>query len=147
MRVSEAGFICFIRQEMGIAPIQLPDCSRAIVSAYLYAREIVSRQIELVSPRLYADAVYNLAADYLINWAPDSPASGGFFEKLREKYSITSFTAGVIQATADEGTSESMLIPEGFKNLTIGQLQNLKTPYGRAYLSIAQSIGSLWGIL
>ena len=39
-----------------------------------------------------------------------------------------------------------MTVPKAFDELTIGNLQNLKTPWGRVYLGIAQSYGTLWGL-
>lgn len=141
------GFTQFLRCVVGIPITALPDCSLAITRAFDNAIQIVNLQIAAASCLLYDEAVYNLATDYLITWAPDQQGQT-FFAKLRGKdgYNITAFTAGVIQATADEGTSESMLVPDFFKQLTLADLQNLKTPYGRAYLAIAQRAGSLWGL-
>ena len=59
---------------------------------------------------------------------------------------INSFVAGVIESSADESTSQSMKVPDQFEGLTIADLQNLKTPWGRTYLGIAQSIRTDWGI-
>lgn len=144
-----AGFTAFLRGVAGIEQINLPSSSPAIPMAYVYAKEIVSLQIEQASCPLYDLAVYNLATDYLINWAPDPIAGGccpGFFTKLRESYKITAFVPGVVSATADEGTSSSFVVPEAFKNFLLGDLQNLKTDFGRQYLAIAQRVGSLWGL-
>jgi len=140
-----AGFTAFLRNVACISTVDLSDCSPAIVSAYDYANEIVSLQIQQASSTMYDLALYNLATDYLINWAPDQKGQT-YFAEIRQEYKITAFTAGVIQATADEGTSESMLVPDFFKQLTLADLQNLKTPFGRAYLAIAQRAGSLWGL-
>jgi hypothetical protein len=52
----------------------------------------------------------------------------------------------VVVSADDASTSGSFNIPEQFNGLTIGDLQNLKTPYGRQYLAIAQKYGELWGI-
>lgn len=144
-----AGFTAFLRGVAGIEQINLPNSSPAIPMAYIYAKEIVSLQIEQVSCPLYDLAVYNLATDYLINWAPDPIAGGcspGFFTKLRESYKITAFVAGVIASASDESTAETLVVPESFKNFLLGDLENLKTPFGRAYLAIAQRVGSLWGL-
>jgi hypothetical protein len=54
--------------------------------------------------------------------------------------------AGVIGSSADETTSESLVVPEAMKNLTLQNLQNLKTPYGRQYLYFAQAFGTNWGL-
>lgn len=145
-RPTREGFIVFLRKLVCIPTAALPDCSEAITAAFCNAMQIVNLQISQASHLLYREAVYNLATDYLINWAPDQTGGNDYFTKLREAYSITAFTAGVIQATADEGTSESMLVPDFFKQITLADLQNLKTPYGRAYLAIAQRAGTLWGL-
>jgi hypothetical protein len=140
-----AGFIAFIRSNMGINTTVLPDNSIYIEEAYNVAVELVNEQINKCSNTLYTRAVYNLAADNLLNYAQDQSGQT-FFSDVRTGYGINSFVAGVIQSSADESTSESMLVPDFFKHLTLSNLQNLKTPYGRAYLQIAQSMGPNWGL-
>lgn len=146
-RPTREGFLKFLRCLVGIPTTALPDCSEAVTAAFCNALDIVNLQIAQASPRQYQEAVYNLATDYLITWAPDQTGQK-FFTKLRGKmgFNVTAFTAGVIQSTADESTSESMVVPDFFKQLTLADLQALKTPYGRAYLAIAQRAGTLWGI-
>jgi hypothetical protein len=104
---------------------------------------------------IYTRAVYNLAADYLICWEQDSlsapivdigPPPLRYWAALRKQYGCLNFVPGVVSSTSDQGTSTSLEVPEEFKNFTIANLQNLKTPYGRAYLGIAQSWGALWGL-
>jgi len=51
-----------------------------------------------------------------------------------------------VGASEDEATSQTLLTPEAMKGLTLADLQNLKTPWGRQYLAFAQSYGTLWGI-
>ena len=103
----------------------------------------------------YTKAVYCLAADYLINWEQDSPTAPivdagppplQYWASLRKQYGCLNFVPGVVSSTSDQGTSTSLEVPDAFKNFTIANLQNLKTPYGRAYLGIAQSWGTLWGL-
>lgn len=142
---TQAGFVAFLRGMAGIQAINLPECNPAVADAYCYAIDIVSLQIRQASRHLYDLAVYNLATDYLINWAPD-PVGQTYFSDLRKNYKITAFVAGVISSTSDEGTAESMVVPDSFKNFLIGDLQLLKTPFGQAYLGIAQKVGSLWGV-
>ena len=91
------------------------------------------------------DACYNLAGDLLINYAPDQ-AGQTFFSDARTKFSINTATTGVVSSTSDESTSVSLAIPPAVSNLLLSQLQNTKTPWGRVYLSYAQSSGSLWGV-
>ena len=88
---------------------------------------------------------------YSVSANPGTFAQGGtasetFFATLRAKYNIGGFVAGVISASNDESTGESILNPEFMKTLTLGNLQNLKTPWGRQYLAFAMDFGETWGI-
>lgn len=69
-----------------------------------------------------------------------------FFADLRRAWNITGFAAGVVQASSDVSTSQTLLVQDAAAGFTLGDLQNLKTPYGRAYLALAQKYGTLWGV-
>ena len=152
-----AGFVIFIRDVMGISTTFLPDGSPSITYAYNVALMITNPEIGagIGAPpgstwNLYALAVYNLGGDRLINYAPDQP-SQTFFKTLRGPiadggYGLSAFAAGVVQAASDESTSDALAVPDSLKQLTLSDLQNLKTPYGRAYLALAQDTGTLWGM-
>ena len=94
--------------------------------------------------------VYNLGADNLVNYAPDSNLGtppDKFFSTYRAANNITNFLAGVVNSAGDQGTSGSLTIGDGLKNMTIANLQNLKTPWGRTYLAYAQRSGiNPWGL-
>ena len=139
----------------------LPDDSPWLGLSFQMAIDTVNPAIALVPGSSYTVAAYNLASDILVNWAGDvspptpwpgdgsadfNPKKLGYFAYLRDEWNINGFVAGVIQSSADESTSESMVVPEAFKDLMIGDLQNLKTPWGRAYLAIAQKVGTAWGL-
>ncbi len=130
---------------MGINTTVLPDNSVSITYAYDAALDVVNETLLVVAPNMYTLAVYNLGGDNLINWAPDQTGQT-FFADLREKLHCTQFVAGVVSSTSDEGTSMSLNVPEQLNRLTLSDLQNLKTPYGRQYLAIAQKYGTLWGL-
>jgi hypothetical protein len=85
-----------------------------------------------------------LATDNLINFAQDQ-AGQCYFVDLRASFKINSFVPGVITESHDESTGQSLLNPEFMKNMTMSNLQMLKTPYGRNYMGLAQSYGTLWG--
>lgn len=138
-------FLYFIRNEMGIPVAALPDNSVDIIVAFEVAKATVSKWFTVHSKIYYNLAVYNFGGDYLINWASDQTC-GTYFADLRKTWKITSFVAGVVQSTADESTSMSLLVPDVMQGLSLADLQELKTPYGRAYLAIAQKMGSVWGI-
>lgn len=143
--ITLAGFVTFIRDVMGITTTDLPDASPVIAVAYTLSVETVLLELLQVSPPMYEIAVYNFGGDFILNWAPDAPPST-YFTDVRKEMDLNSFVAGVIASTADEGTSESMLVPDFFKNLGFAELQLLKTPYGRAYMAIVQKFGPVWGI-
>jgi hypothetical protein len=135
---------------MGISTDNLPDNADVIPMAYSVALEIVNDALAGASSLMYTLAVYNLAGDNLINYAPDPaspPGTANYFSSLRDKWNILKFVSGVVQSSSDGSTSNSLVVQEAAKNFTLGNLQNLKTPYGRTYLAIAQNYGpSVWGM-
>lgn len=139
-----AGFLQFLRAA-GITVAALPDNSTYIDSALALSVEVVYSPMQDASPLLYDQAVYNLGTSNLIEMAADQIGST-FFADVRKSFNMAGFMPGVIQASADESTSTTMLVPEFMKNLTLADLQYLKNPWGRAYLAIAQRIGTLWGM-
>lgn len=151
------GFYTFIQTVMQPPNTFDPAVSLQVRYAFEFALQWVNPELVQVpsipmATSLYAMAVYNLAADTLIAWQPDSSDAPIFAEGLpywaylRKKYNVLAFVPGIIQSTSDEGTSSSYLLPESYSGYTIANIQNTKTPYGRAYLGIAQSQGTLWGL-
>lgn len=140
-----ADFQYFIQNVMDVPVEALPLTSPDITTAFCIALDTVNPLIKIHSLTYYNLAVYNFAGDYLINWANDQMCST-YFEDLRKAFKITSFVAGVVASTADVSTSTSLKVPDSLGDLTLFDLQLLKTPYGRAYLAIAQKFGSLWGL-
>jgi hypothetical protein len=151
-----AGFLDFVRNGMGIPVGALPDTSYWLDVSYQAALAVANPDIAIVAPIIWPLAVYNLGGSYLLSMAVDpipttvtiniNGDAVPYFQALRRQYGLNSFKAGVISSSSDEGTSESMLVADWFKDLTLANLQQLKDPYGRAYLAWAQSAGSLWGI-
>lgn len=140
-----AGFQEFVTDTMQIPASALPVGSVWVTQAFEVANEIVLRALRCISPALYQWAVYNLAASLLIQFCPDQ-AGQTFFADYRKQHGIGVFTPGVITSSSDSTTSQSWLNPDFMKNLTLSDLQNLKNPYGMAYLEIAQAYGSIWGL-
>ena len=124
-----AGFTTFIANNMGISTTVLSPSSEWVGWAFSYALDIVSPTLGCVSSLIYALAVYNLAGDFLVNYAPDSPGQC-YFGDLRKQYKLAGFVPGVVQSTSDNGTSTSLLVPDALKELTLADLQELKTPWG-----------------
>ncbi len=110
------------------------------------AEQVVNDDLQAAVPALYTLAVYNLAADRLINYAPDQTGQN-FFASNRSSYHLLDIEVGVIQGASDQGTSGSYLNIEAMKTFTLGDLQMLKTPFGRRYMEIAMNYGpTLWGM-
>lgn len=151
MSPTVTGFISFIRTVMGINTTVLPDNAPVIAIAYAVAVDLVNIALTCVpsssttTPSIYALAVYNLAADNLVNYAPDQNGQT-FFTDLRKSLNLSGFVGGVIQSTNDNGTGQSMVVPDAMKAFTMANLQQLKTPWGRQYMAFAQSYGTLWGM-
>lgn len=145
------GFQDFVTNVMQIPVAALPLGSLVVTYSFDFALDWVTQVLCLVGGQpgaysMYTRAVYNLAADTLINFATDQSGQC-FFSDLRKSYGCNSFVPGVISATSDEGTSVSYQVADSLKNLTVANLQNLKTPYGRMYLGIVQSLGpTSWGL-
>ena len=147
-----AGFNIFVYNVMLIDPLVLPTTSAVIGYAYNVALGVVNQALMGAGCppgsqwSIYAMAVYNLGGSNLINYAQDQPGYT-YFNDQRTNFGITKFQPGVVAGTSDAGTAVSLLNPEFMRNLTLANLQQLKDPWGRAYLQFAQDYGpSIWGI-
>jgi hypothetical protein len=161
------GFQWFIQNVMGISQDNLPPTTPVVAFAFNVALGVVNPYLALAtipnttsanySQTMYDLAVYNLAGDLVINYAADAPDAPiyntrpdgtqfTFFDYLRFKWGIGNFQAGVVGNTSDVTTSVGLEVIDAARTFTMGNLGNLKTPYGRTYMSIAQSYGTLWGI-
>lgn len=140
-----AGYTDFLRNVAKINPTVLPGNTPVIEMSYCIALEIVNLSLALMGCRIYALAVYNLATSNLLSYAPDQSGST-YFEDIRKKWNLNDFITGVVESTSDNGSSESMVVQDAAKTFTLSNLQNLKDPYGRAYLAFAQDYGTLWGL-
>ncbi|MEQ9902566.1 hypothetical protein [Pectobacterium aroidearum] len=141
MMTSLSGFIGFVRTDMGVTAEQVPDNSPSLSLAYCGAVEWVNHDIAAVMPNLYAVAVYNLAASFLVNYGSEP-----VFSDLRAKLKLNELHVGVISSASDNSTGATRLVPDFFKDLSLADLQMLQDPWGRRYLMIAQQFGSLWGL-
>lgn len=213
-------YTAFLRQVCGIDATVLPDNSPWIPYTLQLSIDTVNCALVQMAPNEAVLAQYNLAADTLINYAPDqTPAlaslswasgvvtataaaalpsnlvvgtefltqvlgaspmayngsitamvtagnaftyavtadpgtetvpgtySATYFAGLRAQYGIDTVSTGVVTASYDQGTGSSFLNPDQMKEFTLGDLQTLKTPYGRAYMAFAQKYGqTLWGL-
>jgi len=153
---TQAGFLQWVRTAMGIPVQWLPDDSPFIGYAYTVALATVNQAFLGVPGPIYMLMVYNLAGHLLVTWAPDQPGPPwfinvdgvdyGYFQYLRKQNNILGFTSGAVSESHDETSGVSLVVPEQFKNLTLGQLQLTTTPWGRTYLGWAMDYGTNWGI-
>lgn len=148
-----AGFQTFIVNTMGISNAILDPNDSVICMAFTVALDMVNTAIACISPDIYTLAVYNLGGSNIINFAQDQVGAPDylntnlpFFAYLRQKYNILGYVSGTIQAASDVSTSETMVVPDYAKDMSLYELQLAKDPFGRRYLSFAQMFGPLWGI-
>ena len=162
MKASLSGFTTFLRGQAGISTAVLPVDSEYIPAAYNWAILNVNKALLVVSggdkalPTFYALAVYNLGTDWIINWTPDQedgadvPGSNPpqkFFAYMRSQFDLLGFTSGVVNSASDESTSVGLTVPKALEELSLMDLQLTKTPWGRAYLAMAQQYGpTIWGL-
>lgn len=129
----------------GLATVPTPSGNQPYASQPIYPTPPTPG-----TPSLYAYAVYNLGCAMLLEFAQDDPNAeppfNTFWNDLRTKLGIYSATYGMVNAAADQGTSEAMYIPEIIKGMTLLDLQLMKSPWGRMYLMIAGQWGTIWGL-
>jgi hypothetical protein len=145
------GYTEWVYEIMDVPQIVLPPGSIYLEMSFDIAFEMVNRLIWCASPGIFTIAVYNLGGDYLVNMAQDNPnlpsPDDTYWQDLRQAMNINGFLPGLINSAADQGTSAGVHLLAAMENLTITDLQNLKTPWGRVYLGIAQSVGAgPWGL-
>lgn len=140
------GFKTFVRDIMQVPGGAVPP-DGVLNMVFRLANDLVIRDLRLIDGSLYTDCVYNLAASYLLKFAQDTANSTppGYWAGVREKLGMNSGTVGLIQSSSDNGTSQSWMIPDSLKNLSLADLDAMRNPYGRFYLSIMQQYGSVWG--
>lgn len=132
--------------DQGVPTANLASNSDYLSYALNYAQETVITIAIGVGPVIsgtatpYVMAVYNLGMHSLLMIAPDQPGYS-FFKDQRQNYALSSIKTGVVLASGDQATSQTLVVPEFFKNLTLEQLNLTQTPYGRMYLMYAQKYG------
>lgn len=142
---TRAGLLAFIRSSMGISSVYLPDNSTDIDNAFALSQEQVALEIQPVSQLLFDQATYSLGGHILVKYASDQTGQT-FFSNLRTQYNINGFVAGVVNSASDQGTGEGLTVPKFFDEFQMSDLDNVKTPWGRDYLAIAQKMMYNWGI-
>jgi hypothetical protein len=144
-----ADFTTFLNNTLPVLPngggVVLPS-QDARETALCEALETVNDMIACVAPRQHVEAVYNLAADRAVYLAADATGQT-YFADLRRQFRTSAVSVGVVSAASNQATSMGQTNPKTLQELTLAELQYLKSPYGRRYLEIAQAYGSdLWGV-
>lgn len=146
-----SGYLDFLRASVGISTIVLPDNSQFIPISFNYANNVADSRVQEMPnadpsrPSIYAIAVYNLATHTLIETTLDQP-NQTYFKDARATFGMNSAFSGVVNSASDQGTSASSVIPNWVQEMTLDEFSLIKTPYGRAYLRIAQKGFSHWGM-
>jgi hypothetical protein len=154
------GFINFVTNVMKPPAPFDPATDPSVEFAFNFAIEWTYIGLASVPGRMgaltmYQIAVYNFAADTLINIAEDPEGAPAvpfsdpplpFWAFTRKKYNILSFIPGIVQSSGDVSTNVGYMVPKSFENYSVMDLQNLKTPFGRTYLSIAGAWGPVHGL-
>ena len=88
----------------------------------------------------YVLAVYNLGVDRFVRLAMDD-GQGTFYATQRATFNILDFRPGVVMASGDGPTSQTLVVPDYYKELPMWGQELLKTPWGREYIAYAQMYG------
>lgn len=134
---------------MGVDPLYLPANSPFLGYAFNRALDIVF-SVPTVSGYDYTLAVYNCAGHIQIKITPDQVVDGvqrQYFLGKRKEFLLLQPVNGTVSSTSDQGSSTTFAVPEGLENLTIQDLDFMKTFWGREYLAYAQDYGpTVWGL-
>lgn len=88
----------------------------------------------------YVLAVYDLGADRFITIAQDDNL-GTFYQTQRTQFGVLEFRPGVVMASGDNSTSQTLVVPDWYRELPLAAQEQIKTPWGRRYLAYAQMYG------
>jgi hypothetical protein len=138
-------FSSWVYGSMGVPTAALPTGSVWLEYAFNQAIALVAFY-PTVTPIEYVLAVYNCGGHILLKITPDQPGQS-FFAQARSSMKLAEPEIGIIQSSGDESTSNSFAIGEGMRNMTLGDLNFYRTPYGREFLAYSQDAGpSIWGL-
>ena len=141
-----ADYTLFVTQNMEISTVYLPSNSPFLSYAFNAAINTVLNIQTTLPGVVYTVAVYNCAGHIQLMITPDQTGYT-FFQDYRKNNNMLLPSFGVVQSSSDEATSVTNAVPDGLKNLTIQDLNFMLTPYGRTYLTFAQSFGpTVWGL-
>ena len=117
-----------------------------VYTSFTVAVAIVNDALAIATPTTYVLAVYDLAMDRLVRFAPDQP-NQTYFSGLRAQFDLVGTSVGAVASASDQGTSASIANPEWMRAMTMRDIQTLRTPWGREYMGFAQAYGpNIWGV-
>ena len=88
----------------------------------------------------YVLAVYHFGADRFIRLAQDD-GQGQFYQAQRASFGVLDFRPGVVMASGDGPTSQTLVVPDWYREIPMFAQEMLKTPWGREYIAYAQQYG------
>jgi hypothetical protein len=128
---------------VGIDPLNLPNDSPFFGYALAQAQRLVIRGRGGLD---YTLACYNAAGHILFQIAPDQAGRSYFRDKRAEFGLYKPVAAGVVSASSDEGTSVTLATPSSLRDLTLSDLNFMRTPWGQEYLAYNTDFGGLFGV-
>lgn len=143
-------YVLWIRNVVGIAPGWLPDGSPFFGYALDRALRLVLIPGAALSGAEYTLAVYNCATHVQLKITPDQVVNGvsyTYFAAKQAEFKLFALPAGLVTSSSDQGTSESNAVPDALQQLTLTDLDFIRTPWGREFLAYQQDYGPfVWGL-
>jgi hypothetical protein len=132
-----AGFVTFIRSNMGLSSTALPDDSTSIDTAYNMAVLLCDGwNIVTTTAGILDLLTYQLAGHYLIMYGKETCFTG-----LRKTFGMD--MVGILNSASDTGTAGGFVIPDWVTAGGVVESELAKTPYGRQYLMVAKQLNSV----
>lgn len=142
-------YTAWIYDVVGISPSYLPSDSPFLGWALGRARDIVLCVNAGIAAREYVLAVYNCATHVQLKITPDQVVNGVAYEYFlgkRQEFQLLHPLVGLVASSSDESTSVTNAVPDALKQLSLVDLDFMKTPWGREYLMWAEDFGGIWGL-
>lgn len=129
-----AGFLAFLRGQMGCSSATLPDSDPSIDYAFNTAVILCDGFILATQNQAILDMmIYNLSGHYLMVFGPASA-----FGALQKEYGLN--VLGILNSAGDQGTSGGFSIPGWVTDAGPLESEIGKTPYGRQFLMLSRSL-------
>lgn len=134
---TRAGFVAWIRTNIGASETDLPDDSASITTAYDLS-VVLCQGFELATTRtdIVDILTYNLAGHYLYMFGTES-----VLVAARNKFGLN--VVGIVNSASDQGTSGGFALPDWVTKGGPFESELSKTPQGRLYLSVAGQLNSV----